>query len=674
LINPNEFLVTYTQGAPALPPIPATPIAVTLDPSDYPYQFTELIAFRGDFDQSIQGGEPVNPKGIAYHPQLDRLLVSLSPFHGDQMSRIQVLNSIARDGSRSRFAPEYQMYRRVESKIAVVPDSGPPVDAGFTPGDIFIGRGPRTEVSRLSSSGEVIADVWVDLAEGDGLWGGLCFDTEGEFGGRMIAVESNGKIYLINPDGTFTLHVDMGLRLEGVAVAPTTFGPFAKQMIVGCEGYGDDDPHGGEIYAISKDNEQTLLANIGYAAEHIQFILPGSGTYYQTQLSFDRERENRILAVSSSQFLNRFGRMIIVNEMTGELWEVAWDGARYTQQQVGRVPGRWSTAGFNVQGTELEAGCFAVKTPRIPSWTNWQAVPGNLTTDRAPAAATDATGQVVLFTKGLSDLEVYLNQTREREGQVAPGGSPGIPPDDPLGDREWRGWRRDPARITTPHALACSQHNARMYAFAVQSDGRILHKFYNPDETEMTIQPWDEVPGGLLTNTAAACATVNGRLVLCAISQDRRIFLNELAPGGRYWSGWYTIPGGGSTDVTPTVATFQDELYVFIKGLTSRRILVKTRTVDGDWTPWAEVPGAARTDAPIAAVATEGQLFVFIKGAHDMQPYINVASETGVWSGWQALPNPGATDAALAPAAIGNRVFLFAKGIDDRQVYVRSTV
>jgi hypothetical protein len=654
-----------------MPPIPATPIAVTLNPSDFPYRFTELVAFRGDFDQAIQPGEPVNPKGIAYHPQLDRLLVSLSPYFFDRTGRIQILNAVGRDGSRARFAPDYQMFRRVEAKLAVVPEAGPPVDAGFTPGDIFIGRGPTTQISRLSANGEIISDVWVDFVAGDGLWGGLCFDTEGDFGGRMIAVESNGKIYLVNPDGAFTLHADLELRLEGVAIAPATFGTFAKQIITGCEGYGDDDPHGGEIYAVSKDNEQSLLANIGYAAEHIQFIPPSGGTYYQTQLSFDRERENRLLAVSSSQFLNRLGRMIVVNEMTGELWEVAWDGARYTQQQVGRVPGRWSTAGFFVQGTELEAGCFAVKTPRIPNWTDWQAVPGNFTTDRAPAAATDATGQLVLFTKGLSDREVYLNQTRERDQQPAAGEAISVPID-PMDDREWRGWRRDPARIATPYALACSQHNARTYAFAVQTDGRILHKYYIPDEAEQTIRPWEEVPGGTLTNTNVACATVNGRLVLCAIGQNRRIYLNELAPGGRYWSGWSTIPGGGSTDVTPAVATFQDELYVFIKGLTSRRILVKARTVDGDWTPWAEVPGAGRTDAPVAAVATEGQLFLFSKGT-DRLPYVNVVSETGGWSGWQVLPNPGATDTALAPAAVGNRVFLFAKGIEDRQVYVRST-
>ena len=197
-----------------------------------------------------------------------------------------------------------------------------------------------------------------------------------------------------------------------------------------------------------------------------------------------------------------------------------------------------------------------------------------------------------------------------------------------------------------------------------------------PDESENTIETWAAVPTGsisLQTGTAVACATVNGRLVLCAIDRNNNVHLNEMAPGGRYWTGWYPIPDGGRTNVTPTVVAFQDELYVFIKGLNSQRILLKSRTASGDWSPWAELPGAGRTDAPITAVATEGQLYVFLKGT-DRLPYVNVASETGTWSGWHVLPNPGATDVALAPAAIGEKVFLFAKGVDDRQLYVRKTM
>ncbi|MGE0883366.1 MAG: hypothetical protein AB7P14_07470 [Blastocatellales bacterium] len=647
-----------------MPPVAANPLAVVFPPSDYPYSFIEVTAFRGDFDPS-QGF--VNPKGIAYHKSLDRLVVSLTP-SGFEAARNQILNLVARDGSRTRFAPAFTAYRGIESKIAIVPESGAPVEAGFTPGEIFCGRGPQTEISRLSANGEVLADIFANFGPGGGMWGGLAFDTEGEFGGKLIAVEAYGKVYLVNPDGTFELLADLDLRLEGVAVAPATFGPLAKHIITGCEGNGDEDPRGGEIYAIGKDRQITLLADIGYAAEDIQFVPPSGGTFYQNQICFDRERENRLLSVSASQFINRLGRMIVNNEMTGELWEITWDGTKYTQQSVGYVPGRWSSQGFVIQGTELEAACFAVKKPRVPNWTDWQLVPGSILTDRAPAAASTLEGEVVLFGKAREDREIYLNRLRQRGQSALPD------PDEDGRGREWQGWQRDPFRIVTPYALSCSLHNSRMYAFAVKAEGGILHKFYSPNESEQTIQPWQEVPGGLQTNTNVASATVNGRLVLCALGQDRRIYLNELAPGGRHWSGWYVIPGGGSTDVTPTVVSFQDELYVFIKGLTSKRILLKARSLNGDWTPWGEIPGAGRTDAPITAASTDGQLYVFIKGANDGFPYVNVASETGTWSGWQLLPNSGITDTAIASTAVGNRVYLFAKGIDNPQIFVRSTI
>jgi hypothetical protein len=507
-----------------MPPTLAQPIAVTLPPSEYPYSFVEVVAFQGDFNPSLGFA---NPKGIAYHRPLDRLVVSLSP-SGFDAGPTQILNLVARDGARTRFAPSYQMYRSVESKIAIVPDSGPPVNAGFTPGDIFLGRGPQTEISRLSAAGNVIADIFAQFGAGGGFWGGLAFDTEGDFGGRLIAAEANGKIYLLNPDGSSEVLIDLQRRLEGLAVAPPTFGPHARNIISGVEGYNDDDPHGGEIFAIAPGGTSVLLANIGYAAEDIQFIPQNSGTLYQTQICFDRERENRLLAVSSSQFLNRFGRMVVNNEMTGELWEVGWDGTQYTQQSVGRVPGRWSTAGFNVQGTELEAACFAVRTPRMPNWTDWRTIPGNFFTDQAPAAATDSSGDVILFSKGSSDQEIYLNRRQPLQSARSPVAGPAdqpippFPPEDPP-DQGWQGWQPDPSNITTQHALACSLHNNRMHAFAVTPDGGIVYKIVTDGGNLQTSQPWQEVPGGILTNTSVACATVNGRLVLCALGQDRRI-------------------------------------------------------------------------------------------------------------------------------------------------------
>ncbi|MBK7598405.1 MAG: hypothetical protein IPJ07_07720 [Acidobacteria bacterium] len=663
-----------------MPPPRSKSFSATLAPTDYPYNFTEIVSFKGDFDETVRPGEVVNPKGIAYHRGLDRLLVSLSPFNIDLGSRSQILNSISRDGARGRFSPGYQMYRAVESKIAVVPDSGPPLAAGFTPGEIFLGRGPLTEISRLSATGEVLNDVWVNLNEGTGIWGGLCFDTEGEFGGRLIAVESNGKIYLVNADGSFELLVDMVLRLEGVTVAPSTFGRFSKNIIVGCEGYGDNDPHGGEIFAIDKDLEIGMLANIGYAAEHLEFIPPMGGTYYQNQLAFDRERENRILCVSSSQLLTRGGRLIVVNEMTGELWEVATNGSGYTQQPVGSVPGRWSTSGFYVQGTELEAGCFAVKQPRLPQWSAWEALPGSFITDRAPAAAPNFKGELVVFGTDQSNRELFINTLGAgavlNEAILSDPDTSNRPPD-PVDPGDWDGWQPEPGGVSTEYAPACTLHNNRLYAFTVGSDGGINHKYYTTEDEQSPatfMDPgWEPVPGGMLTGTGVNCANVNGRLVVCVLSNDKKIFLNELAPGGRYWSGWYRVPGGGSTNVTPSVVSFQDELYVLIKGLSSNRILLKARSVDGNWTPWSELPGNGRTDAAVTSVAAGGQLYVFIKGT-DRRQYLNVASETGTWSGWQALPDAKLSDIPVTSAATGDRLYVFSRSNQDQQLYVRTAV
>jgi hypothetical protein len=241
----------------------------------------------------------------------------------------------------------------------------------------------------------------------------------------------------------------------------------------------------------------------------------------------------------------------------------------------------------------------------------------------------------------------------------------------------WDEWEETPAPIApliTPHAFSACQHNAQIYGFGVRTDGTIACRIFADIQNEFTNEPWRDVPGSFITKTTVSSTVVNGRLVLCALGQDNGIYLNELAPGGRTWTGWYQIPGGGSTNVTPTVASFQDELYVFIKGLTSKRILMKARSVDGFWQPWAELPGAGRTDVAVTTVTAMEQLFVFCKLPESNFPQVNVSSKTGTWSGWVTLPNSGSTDTSLAAASAGNRVFLFAKGIMDRQLYVRATI
>mgnify|MGYP003344646596 CR=1 FL=1 len=150
------------------------------------------------------------------------------------------------------------------------------------------------------------------------------------------------------------------------------------------------------------------------------------------------------------------------------------------------------------------------------------------TTDRAPAAVADAAGDIMLFGKNQTTREVFLNNFAVQPAPAVP-----APGDE---QREWTGWQRPPGSPLTAQALSCCTHNRKVYAFAVQINGQIAHKFFMPNESENTVVPWAVVPGGatsLQTGTAVSSALVNGRLVLCAADRGGNVMLNELAPGGQ---------------------------------------------------------------------------------------------------------------------------------------------
>ena len=630
--------------------------ATIIPASSFPLRFSEVVNIRGDFGP----GQKANPKGISYHSALDRVLISITQQDTPYGTRSIILNALQPDGTRERFAPGYLAFRDVEAHLAAVPESGLPVQAGFVPGDVYVNRGRQGEISRLNSAGTILADVWLDLpldTDSLGLWGGLNFDLVGSLGGQMIAADTKGKIFVINAAAQVTKQFQLPFRLEGIAVAPESFGPLNGQMIVGVEGSDENDLTGGRVYAIDgQTGTQTLLADIGYTAENIAFVPENGGTFYHTQLSFERERDNKVLVASASQFLARAGSLIVTNEMSGDLWEVAWDGTRYTQSWAGRAPGRWTSEGVLVaEKTELEHGVFAVRPPAIPSWTDWAEVPGGRTTDAKLNACADNLNNIQLFARGPTDGRIYMTGLF-------------------VGLDAWMKWDEvPPGGLTTPHSLGSALHDASLHLFAVRADGHIMHKRLFAEGGARGAEPWKEVPGGFVTNAAVSAAVATGRLVLCAKGMNDRIYINELACGGRTWGGWTSVPGEGHTDVSPTVVNFQDELYLFIKGLTSNKILTKARSADGlTWSNWAELPGAGQTNDGVAAVSAGEQCYVAIKGLSG-HPWINIASNTGSWSGWKELPNPGATDVGLALVATGSQVYLFAKGVADRQIYMRRT-
>jgi hypothetical protein len=110
---------------------------------------------------------------------------------------------------------------------------------------------------------------------GRGLENGIAFDRTGRFGHRLLVTATAGSkttIYAIDCRGAVTLVTHNAPRVEGgVAVAPSTFGRFAGDLIA-------PDEISGQIFAIAPDGSSRLVADSGLphgqdvGAESLEFV------------------------------------------------------------------------------------------------------------------------------------------------------------------------------------------------------------------------------------------------------------------------------------------------------------------------------------------------------------------------------------------------------------------
>jgi hypothetical protein len=139
-----------------------------------------------------------------------------------------------------------------EPYIAVSPGSS------FGSGTVYALRltGGRGVVA-ISASGHVRRFANLTLP---GLIDGVTFDTTGRFGRRLLVTINAGSVtavQAIDPHGAVGTITRNAPRVEGgIAVAPSTFGRFAGDLIAPSETTG-------QIFAISPSGVSSLLANSG---------------------------------------------------------------------------------------------------------------------------------------------------------------------------------------------------------------------------------------------------------------------------------------------------------------------------------------------------------------------------------------------------------------------------
>jgi hypothetical protein len=163
---------------------------------------------------------------------------------------------VKKHGGRLGYLPDNPKF---EQYIAQVP---PTHCSGFSTDDIYGFSGPHPRVVRVTRKGK-LSSKWMKLPGGLEP-SGIVFDDGGLFGNRLLVADRDRStnttvIYAIGCPGKQRLLVVAGLpRIEGgLAIAPSTFGPYAGWLLGTDEG-------GSTIYAISPTGEiQTVIVPAG---------------------------------------------------------------------------------------------------------------------------------------------------------------------------------------------------------------------------------------------------------------------------------------------------------------------------------------------------------------------------------------------------------------------------
>lgn len=108
--------------------------------------------------------------------------------------------------------------------------------SGFTNGNVFAGSQAGGQIYQFANAGGT-ATLFATVASGGVRQ--IFFDPGSTFGGNMLVTTNTGYVYEINSAGTVTQLAYIGEDTEGMDIAPSSFGPYAGDLMVASEGSGD---------------------------------------------------------------------------------------------------------------------------------------------------------------------------------------------------------------------------------------------------------------------------------------------------------------------------------------------------------------------------------------------------------------------------------------------------
>src|ERR1019366_5500873 len=155
----------------------------------------------------------------------------------------------------------------------------------------------------------------------------IFFDPGSSFGGNMLVSTSSGNIYRVTSAGVVSLLAAVGEDTEGMAIASSTFGPYAGDLLVGSEGSGT-------LRLISPGGVITVVGSVGEfpGAETVSVVPLDLSASNPLEGFYVANYVNNVQFAGASNFTGLLGDAIVTDETGGStMWDVSYNGTSFTR-------------------------------------------------------------------------------------------------------------------------------------------------------------------------------------------------------------------------------------------------------------------------------------------------------------------------------------------------------
>jgi hypothetical protein len=176
-------------------------------------------------------------------------------------------------------------------------------DAGFPKDTLYVSS--LKSIYELSPSGDSYRVF--STPPGVSRIGYLAFDDVGSWGHALLAVDDNGLLWSITANGTAKVIEDfgVGLKPEGIAVAPLTFGNFGGYMFIALERVAP------KIVAISPNDTSKIITVANFPKEEPERVLsiPSNSDLFVAKWA-----EGTVLHVPATNLSRFAGSLLVITE------------------------------------------------------------------------------------------------------------------------------------------------------------------------------------------------------------------------------------------------------------------------------------------------------------------------------------------------------------------------